>query len=175
MSKQTQKGRGLRGEVKGPLLRHTGKNNMCPLLVTWIVAWPGIVPTQGPHLLCSQITSQARVHIHTRARTRTHTHTHTHTYTHTLPPCSLNLRDTISHQTGLLGCLWEVIRLPFCLPKAGLLLETGFLLVWREGLPIDSRAFSGFLCTTKTHSLVHLEKWLSLAPGRNGSPDKPGM
>jgi hypothetical protein len=35
MSRQKQKGRGFGGEVRGPLFWHSGKNNMCPLSVTW--------------------------------------------------------------------------------------------------------------------------------------------
>jgi hypothetical protein len=34
---------------------------------------------------------------------------------YTLSPCSLNLRDPVSLQIVLLGGLWEVISLPFCL------------------------------------------------------------
>jgi hypothetical protein len=56
---------------------------------------------------------------------------------HTFPH-SLNLRDTVSPQTGLLRGFWGVIRLPFCLPKAGLICKPGFL--------PGSRAFSRSLC-----------------------------
>jgi hypothetical protein len=49
----------------------------------------------------------------------------------------------VSPQTGLLGGLWEVIRLPFCLPKADLLFQPEFLPVWQAELPIGSWAFLG--------------------------------
>jgi hypothetical protein len=72
----------------------------------------------------------------------------------------LNLRDPVSLQTGLLRDLWEVIRLFFCLPKAGLLFEPPFLQVWWVGLPIGSQAFSGFLCATETYSPAPWERWV---------------
>jgi hypothetical protein len=40
---------------------------------------------------------------------------HFHTAQYFLPPCSLNLRDTVSPQTVVTSDLWEVINLPFCL------------------------------------------------------------
>jgi hypothetical protein len=57
-------------------------------------------------------------------------------------------------------CL-EVISLPFCLLKVGLLFEPGFLPIWWAGLPIDSWAFSRLLCATKTHSPVCWERHIA--------------
>jgi hypothetical protein len=46
MARQTQRGRGFGGEVKGePLLQHTRENNTCPLSVTWMQ-----LPSQELHL-----------------------------------------------------------------------------------------------------------------------------
>jgi hypothetical protein len=66
-----------------------------------------------PHLFHSQVTSQTLKHMHI--------------YAHTFPPHSLNLRDVVSPLIGVLECLWEVISLPFCLLKAGILFEPRFL------------------------------------------------
>jgi hypothetical protein len=109
---QTCRGRGFGGQVRGPLLQHTRKKNIYPLSVTWM--W---LPSQEPHLHRVLTCFIARLCLRL-------------TLIHTLPVHSLNLRDMVSSWIGLLGCLWEVIRLPFCFPKAGLLFEPRFLTVW---------------------------------------------
>jgi hypothetical protein len=42
----------------------------------------------------------------------------------------------VSSQKAITRGLWEVISLPFCLPKAGLLFEPRFLPVWWAALPL---------------------------------------
>jgi hypothetical protein len=107
--KQTWRGRGFRREVRDPLLQHTGRKSMHPLLVTQM--W---LPDQELYLHRVLTCFLARLCLRL-------------TLIHTLLPHSFNLRDMISPWIGLLRCLWEVIRLPFCLPKAGLLFEPRFL------------------------------------------------
>jgi hypothetical protein len=70
---------------------------------------------------------------------------------------TLNLRDLVSSEIGLLGGVWKVISLPFCLPKAGRLFEPGFLPVWWVVFP----------------SLVPAPHWVLLFV-QGPHPGKPG-
>jgi hypothetical protein len=56
---------------------------------------------------------------------------------YTLLPHSLNLRDLLSPQIGLLGCLWEVISLPFYLLRQAWI-WTQVLTSLMNGAPLPS-------------------------------------
>jgi hypothetical protein len=54
MARQTQKGKGFGGEVKGALFSDTQGRKYVPLIGDLnTVTLPGTAPTQGPHLICT--------------------------------------------------------------------------------------------------------------------------
>jgi hypothetical protein len=60
---------------------------------------------------------------------------HTFSYGTVLPPCSLNLTDTVSPQKAVTSGLWEVISLPFCLLRQGWI-RTWVLTSLTSGAPL---------------------------------------
>jgi hypothetical protein len=183
-SRQTQRGRGFGGEVRGPPLWHTGESNTSSIsscvphgnfkcllaIVSLYKSWTG-GPVRDhprsyvfamdlwigtPHLLHSQATS----------------YSHMFTCRHLFPLHSQCLGVMVLFCSNIFGWLQEMIKFPFCHLGAGLMFEPRFLLVWWVALPSLVPALPWFHCASEALAPTCQEDesflWSNplLAPGR---------